>query len=59
MEKEKSNSYRWKMLTITCSKSTIGTLEKGVEYAHKVNNKNNRTTSVKSNVLTRVILLTY
>ena len=33
MEKEKSNSYRWKMLTITCSKSTIGTLEKGVEYA--------------------------
>ena len=33
-------------LTFTCSKSTIETLEKGVEYVQKGNNENTRTTSM-------------
>ena len=37
------NVHTWNQPTITCSKLTIETLEKGVKYVQQVNNKDNRT----------------
>ena len=39
---------QYSQLTFTCSKSTTETLEKGVKYVHKVNNKNIITTKMTS-----------
>ena len=43
---DSKNSTLATQLTFTCLNSTTETLEKGVKYVLKVNNKNNRMTSL-------------
>ena len=45
---DSKNSTLGTQLTFTCLNSTTETLEKGVKYVLKVNNKNTRMTSLTS-----------